>query len=99
VAELSDQININVVQSLLLARDPLGEDIVNEPGQVDILLLLLLFLLGLFLFSRWCFTLGWLLVKHKLFNEVQILFEIVPSRIVALELDLIDDLLRGKGQA
>ena len=37
MANLSDQFNINVVQGLVLPRDSLSQNVINEPGEVNVL--------------------------------------------------------------
>ena len=40
--DIPDQLDVDMIQGLILAGDALGQDVVYEPGQVDIFLLLLL---------------------------------------------------------
>ena len=42
VIQKSCERSVDMIQSLILAGDALGQDVVYEPGQVDIFLLLLL---------------------------------------------------------
>ena len=44
VPNVSDQFNVDMIQGLILTRDTFSQDVVYEPSQVDIFLLLLLFL-------------------------------------------------------
>ena len=83
MAKLSNQLYVNVVESLVLTRYSFSENVVDEPVQVDCGLLPLLFchflLISVF---------GPVLSDcHKIFQLLKFLLEVVLARVIALELD------------
>ena len=100
VADVSDELDVDVVESLVLSRDALRQDVVDEPGQVDILLVLPLFArLGLALLGLPGGALLLRLRDDQLLDRLQVLLEVVLSSVVTLELDLVDDVLSRLLQA
>ena len=97
VADLANELDVDAVEGLVLARDALREDVVDEPGQVDSLLVFALFWwFGVCSFggSLGSALLLLCLLEDELADGVAILVEVVLAGVVALELDLVDDVLR-----
>ena len=97
MTDISDELDVDVIQGLVLARDTLGEDVVDEPSQVDVLLVFLLlflrFIEGLLLGLLRC-PLLLCLGDDQVLDRLEVLLEVVLASVVALELDLVNDLLR-----
>ena len=97
--QLPDQVNIDVMQCMLLPWYALGQDVIDKPSEVDILFILdhlLLFLLLLFEVSL--IDLPILVVEDEILDKLQVLLEIVPPGIIALQLDLVYHFLGGLNQ-
>ena len=105
MTNIADQLNVYVIQSLLLARDSLGQDVVDEPDKVDVFLLWTLFFLFIFwlrgviwvtigiFFGLLCSSLLLSFRDDELLDSLFVLCKVILASVVALELDLIDDIL------
>ena len=97
MTDLTNKLDVDTVEGLVLARDALGKDVVNEPSQVHSLLILSVLaacssfgtsvrgISGLSLL--FCFG------NNQFTDGVSVLIEIVLASVVAFELDLINHIL------
>lgn len=96
MTNIADQLNVDVIQSLLLARDSLGQYVVDEPYKVDVFLLWTILILFIFwlrgviwvtvciFFGLLCSSLLFSFRDDKFFDSLFVLCKVILACIIAL---------------